>query len=142
MTLFAEQSREQLRSAYREVWRKWLERVPLQPIEAQIADVIRAHPDYQALLQDESSLRQEFASDGSRQNPFLHMGLHLALREQIGTDRPAGIALIHRQLTALASSAHAAEHRMIEVLATVLAEAQRSGQPAQEAVYLERLHRL
>jgi hypothetical protein len=114
----------------------------LQPLEAQIADIIGAHPEYQALLQDEASLTQEFAVDSGRENPFLHMGLHLALREQIGTDRPAGIADIHHQLTALAHCAHEAEHRMIEVLAGVLREAQRVGQPAQDSVYLQRLRQL
>jgi hypothetical protein len=142
VTLFADQSREQLRGAYREVWRKWRERLPLQPLEAQIADVIRAHPEYHGQLQDEASLQQEFGPGSGRENPFLHLGLHLALREQIGTDRPAGIAVIHHRLAALASSAHEAEHRMIEVLAGMLSEAQRDGQPAQDAVYLERLRRL
>lgn len=142
MSLFADQSREQLRSAYREVWRKWHERLPLQPLEAQIADIIAAHPEYQQMLQDETSLRQEFGADGGRENPFLHMGLHLALREQIGTDRPAGIADIHRRLAALAGGAHAAEHRMIEVLASVLHEAQRLGQPTPDSAYLQRLRQL
>jgi hypothetical protein len=141
VTLFADQSREQLRGAYREAWRKWRERLPLQPLEAQIADVIRLHPEYHALLQDETSLQQEFGIDGGRENPFLHLGLHLALREQIGTDRPAGIALIHHALAAR-SDPHEAEHRMIEVLATLLSQAQRAGHPAQEAVYLQWLRRL
>jgi hypothetical protein len=140
--MFADQSREQLRSAYREVWRKWREHLPLQPLEAQIADIIAAHPEYQQLLQDETSLRQEFGADSGRENPFLHMGLHLALREQIGTDRPAGIADIHRRLAAFAGGAHAAEHRMIEVLASVLREAQRVGQPTPDSAYLQRLRQL
>jgi Domain of unknown function (DUF1841) len=142
VSLFADQSREQLRGAYREVWRKWRARVPLQPLEAQIADIIVAHPEYQALLQDEASLKHEYGADRARENPFLHMGLHLALREQIGTDRPAGIASIHRQLTAIASAAHEAEHRMIEVLAGVLSEAARLGRPPQDSLYLERLRQL
>jgi hypothetical protein len=143
VTLFADQSREQLRATYRQVWRKWLERLPLQPLELQIADVIREHPQFHDLLQDEASLKQEFEPDSGRENPFLHMGLHLALREQISTDRPAGIAVIHRQLSTVSQSAHAAEHRMIEVLAGVLSEAQHGRPPpAPEAMYLERLRRL
>jgi hypothetical protein len=141
VTLFADQSREQLRSTYRDVWRKWRERLPLQPLEMQIADVIREHPHYHDLLQVDASLNQEF-EPGDSENPFLHLGLHLALREQIGTDRPAGIAAIHRQLISLSQSAHLAEHRMMEVLAGVLAEFQHGRQPAPEARYLERLRRL
>jgi len=142
VSFFANESREQLRGAYREVWRKRREGLPLQALETQIADVIAAHPEYHGLLQDEAALRQEFALDGGRENPFLHLGLHLALREQIATDRPAGIARLRQRLVALAGSEHAAEHRMIEVLASVLSEAQSSGLQAQDAVYLERLRRL
>jgi hypothetical protein len=40
------------------------------------------------------------------------------------------------------TSEHAAEHRMIEVLASVLWDAQRAGRDAEDAVYLERLRRL
>lgn len=142
MSLFADQSRDALRATYREAWRKWRERLPLQPLEAQIADVVSAHPEYQPLLQGEAGLQQDFPVHGGRDNPFLHMGLHLALREQLSTDRPAGIAAIHRRLATSSESEHAAEHRMIEVLAVVLWEAQRAGHSAEDAVYLERLRRL
>ena len=142
MTLFAGQSREQLRGAYRDAWRKRCAGLPLQPLEAQITDVIAAHPEYHDLITDEGSVHQDFETPGGPGNPFLHLGLHLALREQIATDRPAGIALIHRQLTARVGGPHAAEHRMIELLAELLSEAQRSGLPPQESIYLERLRRL
>ncbi|MFI4868833.1 MAG: DUF1841 family protein [Steroidobacterales bacterium] len=142
MTLFADQSRDALRASWREAWRKWRERVPLQPLEAQIADVIAEHPEYQPLLQSETALQQDFPGHGAAENPFLHMGLHLALREQLNTDRPRGIAAMHRRLAASLQSAHAAEHRMIEVLAGILWEAHRGGHDADEALYLERLRRL
>ena len=142
MNLFAGQSREALRASYREAWRKWRERRPLQPLEAQIADVVAAHPQYHLLLQSHAGLEQEFALEDASENPFLHMGLHLALREQVSTDRPRGIASIHQRLAATRHGAHAAEHRMIEVLMTMLGEAQRSGHAPDESLYLERLQRL
>lgn len=142
MTLFANQSRDALRATYREAWRKWRERVPMPALEAQIAEVIAAHPEYQPLLQSDTALQQDFAAQDGRDNPFLHMGLHLALHEQLSTDRPPGIAAIHRRLVASAASEHAAEHRMLEVLADVLWEAQRTGRAAEDAAYLERLRRL
>ena len=70
------------------------------------------------------------------------MGLHLALHEQVSTDRPRGIAAVHQRLAATPHGAHAAEHRMIEVLMTMLWEAQRSGHAPDESLYLERLQRL
>jgi hypothetical protein len=142
VTLFADQGRDALRATWREAWRKWRERIPMQALEAQIADVIVAHPEYQPLLQSDAPLQQDFAAQGGRDNPFLHMGLHLALHEQLSTNRPPGIAAIYRRLVASSGSEHAAEHRMIEVLAGILWEAQRAGGAAEDAIYLERLRRL
>jgi hypothetical protein len=142
VTLFADQSRDTLRATWREAWRKWRERLPMQALEAQIADVIAAHPEYQPLLQSDALLQQDFPAQHGRDNPFLHMGLHLALREQLSTNRPPGIAAIYRRLVASSAAEHAAEHRMIEVLAGVLWKAQRAGGAAEDAVYLERLRRL
>ena len=70
------------------------------------------------------------------------MGLHLAIREQVGTRRPAGIEAVHARLSRTLGDAHEAEHRMIEVLAETLWEAQRAGSAPDEAGYLERLRRL
>jgi hypothetical protein len=142
MTPFDGQSREQLRSAYREAWRRRLAGLPLRPLEAQLADAIAAHPEYQTLITEQDSLQHDFASSGGESNPFLHLGLHLALRDQIDTDRPPGIAAVHRQLLARAGDSHLVEHRMMEVLAQMLAEAQHAARPPQEALYLDRLRRL
>jgi hypothetical protein len=142
VSLFASHSREQLRAAYREAWRRWRAQLPLQPLEAQLAELILEHPEYHQLLQQEPTLSEDLAVQAGGVNPFLHLGLHMALREQLGTDRPHGIAAIHRRLGAQLGSAHAAEHRMLEVLAETLWEAQRSGLAPQDQGYLERLRRL
>jgi hypothetical protein len=83
-------------------------------------------------------LDAQFAESGA-ENPFLHLGLHLAVREQVSTDRPAGIARIHALLSAQLGSAHAAEHRMFEALGKTLWEASRSGKAPDESAYLDRL---
>lgn len=143
MPLFSAESREQLRRRYQEAWRKFSAQQPLEPLEAQLAAVIAEHPEYIGWLQSgDAAIAAEFTPAGGRQNPFLHMGLHLAIREQVSTDRPAGIAAIHRELAARAGDAHEAEHRMLEPLAEVLWAAQRAGTPPDEQDYLERLRRL
>ena len=142
MTMFADQSRDALRATWREAWRKRRAGLPLQPLELQIADVIAAHPEYHPLLQQDAGAPAESSALDGAQNPFLHLSLHLALREQLATDRPPGIAAIQSRLASRLASSHAAEHRMIEVLAQVLWEAQRAGRPADDALYLERLRRL
>jgi hypothetical protein len=143
MTLFSGESRAQMRRRYLEAWRKFTASEALEPLEAQLAAVIAEHPEYISWLEaGELALGADFTPARGRENPFLHMGLHLAIREQVATDRPAGIAGIHQRLTLRSGGAHAAEHAMIESLAETLWEAQRSGGPPDEQQYLERLRRL
>lgn len=143
MPLFDTQSRDQLRAAYIEAWRKRRERLPMEPLEMQIADVIELHPEYQRALEDpDNMLDRDYAPEGGQSNPFLHMGLHLAVRDQLATDRPPGIRQAFEQRAARAGNPHDAEHELIECLAETLWEAQRSGMPPDERAYLARVTRL
>lgn len=143
MPFFANQSRDELRRTYVEAWRKRRERLPLSPLEAQIADVIELHPEYQTLFNDAAqAVNKDWSPDGGATNPFLHMGLHLAIRDQVTTDRPPGIREVHRALAARLGSAHDAEHQLIECLAEALWNAQRSGLPPDERAYLEKVRKL
>ena len=67
------------------------------------------------------------------------MGLHLAIREQVATNRPPGIAAIHANLARKLGDAHAAEHAMLEALAETLWESQRNNRAPDEQAYLEKL---
>ncbi len=140
--LFAGESREALRQHYLKAWQRAREGLPLAPMDAAIADIVALHPEYHALLESGEAVRAEFTVEQGRVNPFLHMGLHLALREQLATDRPTGIRALHDALAARLSDVHQAEHGMIEVLAETLWEAQRQGRMPDEQAYLERLRRL
>jgi hypothetical protein len=143
MAIFAGQNRDQLRRMYLDTWRKFTARAPLEPLEAQVAAVMAEHPEYvQWLEAGEAALAAEFTPASGRQNPFLHMGLHLAIREQVATNRPQGIATIHDTLSKRTGSAHDAEHAMLEPLAETLWEAQRNGRPPDEQAYLEKLRKL
>jgi Domain of unknown function (DUF1841) len=140
--LFAADDRDALRRRYVEAWRRRRESLPLEPVDAQIADVIALHPEYQTILESDGPVNEAFTVEEGRTNPFLHMGLHLALHEQVATDRPAGIRAIHSRLAGRRGNVHDAEHAMIEALAETLWEAQRTGRPPDEAAYAERLKRL
>jgi hypothetical protein len=140
--IFGNSSREQMRRHYLDAWQRHRDGLPLTPLDAQIADVIALHPEYQLLLEDPEALAAEFTVEQGRINPFLHMGLHLGLREQLATKRPPGIEQVHARLAAKLGGTHEAEHRMIEVLAETLWEAQRAGRAPDEHRYLERLRQL
>jgi hypothetical protein len=125
---------------YADAWQKHCAQAPLSPLEAQIAAVVAEHPEYHAAVG--GNLEEEFTVEGGATNPFLHMGLHLGIREQVATDRPAGIAAIFQQLATRLGDAHTAEHRMLDCLAETLWEAQREQRPPDETRYLQRLSSL
>ena len=143
MPVFSGQNREQLRQMYLDAWRKYTANQRLEPLQAQLAAVIAEHPEYIPLLESgRDALAADYTPEAGRENPFLHMGLHLAIREQVATNRPAGIAQIHQALCQRLGDPHAAEHTMLEALGETLWESQRSGQAPNEQRYLERLRSL
>ncbi len=134
------QDRNELRKMYADAWEKHGSESPLSPLEAQIAQVIEEHPEYHDAVAGD--LEKDFTVADGETNPFLHMGLHLGIREQVATNRPAGINTVFKQLAGKTGDAHTAEHRMIDCLAEALWEAQREQRPPDELQYLESLRKL
>lgn len=140
MPVFDQQSREQLRQSWVDAWHKRCHMLPMTPLETQISDVIALHPEYHPLLdQAASAVQRDWHPEGGATNPFLHMSLHLAIREQVSTDRPAGVRAVHQTLQQQRGDTHGAEHAMIECLAEALWTAQRNGRPPDEQAYLQKL---
>lgn len=138
MPPFDSHTRDELRRTYSEAWRKYLAHAPLTPLEAMITDVIGAHPEYQAMVADAgAALAYEPGGMGGAENPFLHMGLHLAVRDQVSIDRPPGVRELHRLLQARVGDLHRAEHVLMEALGETLWQAQRAGGPPDEGHYLD-----
>ncbi len=136
------QDRDRLRRVYIDAWAKARRGDPLEPLERQIAAVIGDHPEYQPLLErGEAALGGEYPPELGQTNPFLHMGLHLTIREQVSLDRPTGIRAIHRRVSLSRGDVHEAEHAMMECLAEVLWQAQRQGLPPDEGRYLTLLRK-
>ncbi len=135
---FGGYTREELRQSYAEAWRKQRGGSLVTPLESMIADVIALHPEYQPLVEDRENA-VSFEPDAARaaENPFLHMGLHMAVREQVSIDRPPGIRELLRLLESRLGGVHAAEHVLMEALAETLWEAQRGGRAPDEKHYLE-----
>ncbi len=135
------QNRTELRKMYVDAWQKRCDGVPMSPLETQIADVIALHPEYHDEMAVET-LEQEFTPERGKTNPFLHMGLHLGIREQVATNRPPGIAAVFKALSTRLGDPHVAEHQMIDCLAETLWEAQSQNSDPDEQQYLEKLRRL
>lgn len=136
------QNRQQLRQMYHDVWKKKQADESLSALESMVAQVIVEHPEYHKIFNNDTSLEQEYFVEDGQINPFLHMGLHISLHEQISTDRPAGIRQTYQQLQAKFSDAHETEHQMMECLTESLWLAQRNNQPPSETDYLTALQKL
>jgi hypothetical protein len=142
MPVFANQSRADLRGMYLEAWRKHRAGLPMEPLEAQIVAVIVEHPEYHVLLNDaDAALAKDFTPENGQSNPFLHMAMHLAVRDQIATDRPTGIRDVFAKLIRRRDKL-SAEHAIAEHLTDMIWLAQRSGLPPDEQVYLRRIQKL
>ena len=137
------QERTRTRQMFRSAWKKKQLDQDLEPLEKQIVNLLDDHPEYHTLLSgDDDVLDKDYKAEDGRENPFLHLSLHLALREQVGTDRPAGIASITRSLLLKHGDGHTVEHMMIEKLGLYLWEAQRQERAPDEAAYLNSLREL
>ena len=136
------QSRDEIRQVYFKVWQKMQNQSVLEPLESIIADVIKLHPEYHSMLETgETAKQKDFSPEDGQTNPFLHMGMHITLREQAGGDRPAGILDIYQKLVRQ-KGIHETEHAMMECLGQTLWNAQRHDAMPDENAYLACLRQL
>ena len=135
--------REALRKFYCDAWAKHLkQQEKLNALEQQIVAVIKEHPEYHALLEnEEASVKAEYTPEMGETNPFLHLGMHLGLREQISTNRPPGIAELYQQLVAK-QGVHDAEHRMMDCLIEMIWQAQQNNIAPDDITYMDCLGKL
>lgn len=135
--------RKQLRKMYFDAWHKAQDGKVLSPLETEIVDVLKMHPEYHTMFISDTNnpLDKDFNTEAGDENPFLHMGLHLGIREQFSTDRPAGITTVFEQLVSKVQHPHDAEHFFMEILGEFIWQAQRQGKAPDEIQYLETLKR-
>lgn len=135
-------SRDDARNFLFETWRKYHAQQPLSGLEALALEVLQQHPEYHAIFdQPERHQERDYLPESGQTNPFLHLSLHLAIREQLPIDQPRGIAAHHRRLTEKTGDVHDAEHRIMDCLAEMIWQAQRAGTPPDAAVYLDCLEK-
>ena len=115
----------------------------LEPIEILASQWIDEHPEYHAELADvDAALAAMLVLDPHRDNPFLHLSMHLSISEQCSIDQPQGIQSAVAQLAERKNSIHDAQHAVMECLGAMLWESQRSGRPPDGAAYVEAIKRL
>jgi hypothetical protein len=139
--MFFSQDRNQLRQMYLDAWRKHQQKLPMEPLESVIANIVARHPEYHATLeQGDDILDKDYSPESGESNPFLHMGMHIAIHEQLATDRPRGIKDAYQQLLNKVADPHQVEHQMMECLAEMIWSAQRNNTAPDETEYLQCLY--
>ncbi len=108
-------------------------------MESIVLEVILQHPEYHSMLQDvERYLDKDFPPELGETNPFLHMSMHVTIREQLAIDQPVGISQRFEQLKArLEGDEHGAMHYVMECLAEMLWHSQRNQTAPDPNIYLE-----
>jgi len=111
--------------------------LPLQAIETLATLWIGKHPEYHADLADaDTAVTRDYGTTSGRNNPFLHLSMHLSISEQCSIDQPPGIRQAIELLTRRLDSLHKAHHAAMECLGEMLWQAQQKGQPPDGAAYL------
>lgn len=132
-------NRDAYRKTFYEVWQKQLAKHPLTALEQQLLTVMLEHPEYQRFFERPVNNEQEFVLE---ENPFMHLSLHLGIREQVQLDRPPGMRKAWQRLVEQELSPHEIEHAMMTCLAETIWTMQQTGELPDEEAYLERLLQL
>ena len=137
------QDRGQTREVFFRAWRAHREGRPLEGVEKLIVQVALRHPEYHPVLeQSEAARERDFFPETGETNPFLHLGMHIAIEEQLSIDQPPGIRDYYQKLLSRCPDEHAVQHRMMECLGEMLWQASRQAAAPQVTVYLDCLRRL
>jgi len=135
-------TRSQARDFFFSAWAHYRAGTPLSDLERIAVEIIALHPEYHAMLDaPERYAERDYSPEEGQTNPFLHLGLHLGIAEQLGTDRPAGIRAEFDRLAKKRGDAHAALHDVLECLGETMWQAQRTGTPPDTFAYLDCLRR-
>lgn len=134
---------EDTRPIFFQSWQKFLKKQELNMLEKQIAAVIAEHPEYHSFFSsDFTNLDKSYLPEMGETNPFFHLGLHLAIRDQVKLNRPQGIQDIHQQLQTKYKDNSQVEHLMMERLAECLWQASKTQTMPNELKYINELKAL
>ena len=136
------QDRYQLRKLFIYSWDKFVNNKPLTALEEQIARIIELHPKYHKQITLDN-IDKDYSPKMGQINSFFHISLHLAVIEQVQTNRPFGITNVYQQLlNKYNNDEHKVHHIMIDYLAEEMWKSQKYNTLPDEQNYLTKLQEL
>lgn len=137
------QDKKQLRQFYINAWQGYQAGKPLSALETIVCEVIAMHPEYHADFNAaDKLLNADYSVENGQTNPFLHLSLHVALREQIQANNPAQVKQTYIKLCRGNADQHQVEHKMLDCLAQVLWQAQAKQSLPDQQTYINCLNKL
>lgn len=134
--------RVELRGLMISSWQKFQAKQQVTAIEEQIARIIELHPEYHNLITMQN-IDTDYSPEMGQINPFLHISLHLAIIEQVQTNRPNGINQVYKDLLIKHNhDEHKVHHTMIDYLAEEMWLSQKYNTLPDEQKYLVNLQKL
>ncbi|HIM58632.1 MAG: DUF1841 family protein [Gammaproteobacteria bacterium] len=127
------QDRTQQRQFLANAWQKFLDKKVLDPLENQLTQVIEMHPEYHKLI---SNTESDFFPESGEVNPFLHINLHLSLREQLSISQPKGINEYYQKILEKVKDPHEVEHLMMDCIAQMIFSSQKNNAPMDHQAYI------
>jgi Domain of unknown function (DUF1841) len=135
-------SQPDVRRFFCDTYEKHLQSQLLTPMQAIAAQWIALHPEYHAELGDvQAALAADYNAALGKDNPFLHLSMHLTLTEQVSIDQPRGIKQAYALLAAKHDE-HEAHHLMMQCLGEMVWQSQRTQQPPDGETYIECVRRM
>ena len=130
-------SQEEVRRFFCDVFAKQRDGRPMEAIELIAGGWIEAHPEYHPDLADAgAAVARVYDGKDGRENPFLHLSMHLSISEQCSIDQPRGIRQAVELLTARRGSLPDAHHEAMGCLGRMMWESQRAGRPPDGDAYI------
>ena len=111
------QNRSKQRAFLSNAWVKFQNNESLNPMESQLVEIIKLHPEYHHLILTTDA---EYFPEQGQVNPFLHINLHLALREQLSINQPIEVRLTYNSLLEKIKDPHEVEHKIMDCIAETI----------------------
>jgi hypothetical protein len=115
----------------------------LSAMETILVDIIQRHPEYHPIFEKTEhfdDLKEEKFQEDS--NPFLHLGLHVTIIEQVNINRPLGIRPIYQALLKKHQDKNVVEHKMMNCLIEEIYGTLKQNKPFNDKRYIEKLRAL
>ena len=127
------QDRKKQREFLSKSWQKYTRNQSLEPLEKQLVSIIEIHPEYHDLI---GNIESEYLPEQGNVNPFLHINLHLALRDQLSLNQPKGVKEVYKKLIKNYKDSHEVEHLMMECIAEMIYVSQKNNTTMDQESYL------